>query len=170
MPSNKKVRFFLLALSVIGIIVCSFLLVRAYVYQEYGFRFTYADFFIDEKLFQGYENTVIMYMSYLLQGVALNSSVIEKYSDKIGKISKFLMFISMFLFCPSSWFYCGSMITEFKGTGYSAASVLGVCMTLNIFSASDRIRENLFQESAILIGCILAVFLLFVNSFIVIEF
>jgi hypothetical protein len=169
-PSDKKVRLFSFYLSATGIIVCTFLLARAYVYQKYEFRFTYAEIFIKEKLFQGYGSAILINISYFFQGIALNSSALEKYPDTIGKISKFLMFASMFLLCPSLWFYCSSITSAFESTGYTVALVFSVYMTLNIFSSSGQIKENLLQESSILLGCTLGTLHLFINSFVTTNF
>jgi hypothetical protein len=170
-PSRKKVRLFSLSLSSIGIIVCIFLLVRAYVYQKYGIRFTcVTEIFISKKLFQGHESSLFIYMSYFLQGIALNSPSIEKYPDTVAKISKFLMFASMFILCPSLWLYCSSITTEFKSLGYTSIFIFGMSMTLNIFSLNGQIEENLFRESSLLLGCTIGTLLLFINSFIAVSF
>jgi hypothetical protein len=171
-PSRKKVRLFSLSLSAIGIIVCIFLLVRAYVYQKYGLIFAYSttDVFINEKLFQGYEGALLMEISYFFQGIALNSPSIEKYPDTIGKISKFLMFTSMFILFPSLWFYCSSTIPKFESTAYTVALVFSVNMTLNIFSSGGQIEENLLQESSMLLGCTIGTLFFFINSFIATNF
>jgi hypothetical protein len=170
-PSRRKVRLFSLCLSAIGIIVCIFLFVRAYIYQKHGLRFTYStEIFISEKLFQGYESLLLIYMSYFLQGISLNSFSIEKYLDTIGKISKFLMIASMFILCPSLWLYFSSITTKFENIGYTAIFVFGIYMTLNIFSFNGQIKENLLQENLMLIGCTLGTLSLFVNNFVSISF
>jgi hypothetical protein len=170
-PSRKKVRLFSLYSSAIGIIACIFLLVRAYICHKYGLRFTYAtEIFINEKLFQGHESAILMYMSYLFQAIAINSSAIEKYPDIIGKISKFLIVTSMFILCPSLWFYCSSLTTEFVGIGYTLIFIFGIDMTLNIFSSNGQIEEDLLRESSLLFGCILGISSLFVNIFVAIRF
>jgi hypothetical protein len=167
---SREVRLFSLYLSAIGIIACIFLLVRAYVYQRHGLRFTYAEGFISEKLFQGYEGTVFIYMSCFLQGIALNSSIIEKYPDTIGKISKFLMIASMFIFFPSLWFYCSSTISELKIVRYILALALSVYMILNIFSSNGQIEKKPHRETSILCGCIIGTFLLFIKNFVEVNF
>jgi hypothetical protein len=165
-PSRKKVRLFSLYSSAIGIIACIFLLVRAYICHKYGLRFTYAtEIFINEKLFQGYESTILIYMGYFFQTIALNSSVVEKYPDTISKISKFLIIASMFILCPSSWFYCSSLTIKYESNRYIAIFILGIYMTLNILSSNGQIKENLLQEILLLVGCMVGILNLFVNIF-----
>jgi hypothetical protein len=169
-PSRKKVRIFSLCSSAIGVIACIFLLVRAYVYQRHGLRFTYTEIFINEKLFQGYESVILMYMSYLLQGIALNNSVIDKYPVAVGKVSEFLMIASILILFPSSWFYCSSVMPEFKASEYMTALMFIVCMTSNVFSSDGQVKGNLFKESILLFGFTGGTLILFINSFVEISF
>jgi hypothetical protein len=146
-PSRKKVRLFSVYLSAIGIVGGIFLLVRAYLCHKYGLRFTYAtEAYTSEKLFQGYESTILMYMSYFLQGIALNSSVIEKYPVTIGKISNFLLVASMVILFPSLWFYCSSAIPELENLRYFLAIILIAIMILNIFLLNSEIKESFLED------------------------
>jgi hypothetical protein len=158
--SDEKVTLFFLFSSVIGITICAFLLIRAYVFQKNGLIFTHQKIFENERLFQGYEGQIFINVGYFFQGIAQNSYILEKFSGIISKGNKILTFLGVVTLCLGLWFYCSSITSEFESTGYAAAFIFGIQTALNICSATSQIEKNNFRERLMLFGCIIGIIFL----------
>lgn len=165
-PSDKKVNLLFLSSSVTGIMVCTCLLFRAYFYQNYGLSFFHGTEFSDDKIFEGYEGELLMYIGYFLQAVAVNTIfLIKEPSVLIVRLNKFIVIFGTVALCLGLWFYCASATPDFVGIGYLMAIIFGMGTLSNINFISNQSKINHSLENILVINCIIGLVFCIKNSF-----
>jgi hypothetical protein len=155
-PSEKRMTLFYLSSSVLGIIVCACLLVRAYIYQKDGLSFFYGIQFSDTQIFKGYEGELLMYIGYFLQAVAINTIfLIKDPSILIVRTNKLVVIFGTVSLCFGLWFYCASTTPDFVGIGYLMVFVFGYGTLLNIDLISNKSERNYSKENVLLANCLI---------------
>lgn len=166
-PSDKKVKLLFLSSSVIGIIVCTYLLARAYIYQKRGLSFFCGSEFIDSKIFSGYEGEMLWYIGYFLQVFAINTtSLAEEFLDLISRIGKLIVILGTVALYFGLWLYCTSVISNFVGIGYLMLVIFSMGTLSNINFMSNQAGRNHSLESApLMMNCMTGLAFCVRNSF-----
>jgi hypothetical protein len=164
-PSDKKVLLFFLSSSVIGIMVCACLLIRAYFHKNHGLSFFNGSEFSEAKIFEGYEGELLIYIGYFLQVVAINTILLMKEpSVLIIRLSRFIVIFGTVALCLGLWFYCASATPDFVGIGYLTSIIFGMGTLSNINFISNQSKRNYSLENILLINCIIGLFFCIKNS------
>jgi hypothetical protein len=164
-PSDKKVKLFFLSSSVTGIMVCTCLVFRAYFYQNYGLSFFHGSEFSEDKIFEGYEGELLIYIGYFLQVVAINTIfLIKDPSVLIVRLNKFIVIFGTVSLCLGLWFYCASATSDFVGIGYLMAITFGMGTLSNINFIGKQLKRNYSLENILVINCIIGLVFCIKNS------